>query len=99
MTDLTDCAGRATAPSFGAKSHFSLMLGHVAGVLRLWQSRARQRTELVELPPHLLFDIGLTCADVEEEARKLPWERPSLRNFFRRRLSEPSRRRPHAQDQ
>ena len=44
----------------------------------LWRARLRQRAELIELPPHLLFDIGLTRADAEEEARKLPWQGPSL---------------------
>jgi len=54
-------------------------LRQFSGEQRLWRARLRQRAELIELPPHLLFDIGLTRADAEEEARKLPWQWPSLR--------------------
>jgi uncharacterized protein YjiS (DUF1127 family) len=50
---------------------------------RLWRARQSQRAELIELPPHLLFDIGLTRADVEQEARKRPWQQPSLRARIR----------------
>jgi uncharacterized protein YjiS (DUF1127 family) len=65
-----DCASTATS--------FRAWLGQAFGALKSWDERTRHRSELIELPPHLLFDIGLTWADVEEEARKLPWQRPSL---------------------
>jgi uncharacterized protein YjiS (DUF1127 family) len=65
--------------------------------VRLWRARLRQRFELIELPPHLLFDIGLTRADVEEEARKLPWQQPALCAHIR--VQPSSEERPDAQDQ
>jgi alkyl hydroperoxide reductase subunit AhpC/uncharacterized protein YjiS (DUF1127 family) len=58
----------------------------------IWRSRQRQRAELVELPAHLLFDLGLTRAEVEAEASKPFWARPSLRSAIPRDLNEHSRR-------
>jgi uncharacterized protein YjiS (DUF1127 family) len=64
---------------FAALRRLLARLQHRAREVRLWRARQRQRAELIELPPHLLFDIGLTRADAEQEARKLPWQRPKLR--------------------
>lgn len=43
------------------------------GLVSLWQTRASQRRRLSELPDHLLQDIGITRADVEQEAAKPFW--------------------------
>lgn len=42
--------------------------------LVLWRQRVRQRRALGELNDHLLKDIGLSRADVWQEARKPFWE-------------------------
>lgn len=44
----------------------------VATLLR-WHERSRQRAMLARLDEHLLRDIGLSRADVEEELRKPFW--------------------------
>jgi uncharacterized protein YjiS (DUF1127 family) len=38
-----------------------------------WQDRARQRHNLLEMDDHLLRDIGLSRADLENEAAKPFW--------------------------
>jgi len=38
-----------------------------------WQDRARQRHNLLEMDDHLLRDIGLSRADLENEATKPFW--------------------------
>ncbi len=92
MADITDYAGLGAGPSVRTIRRLRLLLERARRTLRLWRSRARQRHELIELPPHLLFDVGLTRADVEAEARKPFWQGPSLRPLFRRPISEQARR-------
>ncbi len=77
MAELAHHADPAPMP-FSAREGLLSRLRHLVHDTVHWRARTRQRYELVELPPHLLFDIGLTRGDVEAEARKLPWERPSL---------------------
>jgi uncharacterized protein YjiS (DUF1127 family) len=72
-----------------------IWLRRAIDALKRWNERSKQRSELIELPPHLLFDIGLTRAAVEEEARKRPWHGSSLRQ---RPQHEPKGE-PDAQDQ
>lgn len=38
-----------------------------------WNERSRQRRHLLELPDHLLRDIGVTRAEVEAETAKPFW--------------------------
>lgn len=38
-----------------------------------WSERSRQRRHLLELPEHLLRDIGVTRVEVEAEAAKPFW--------------------------
>jgi uncharacterized protein YjiS (DUF1127 family) len=78
MTALAHRPELGTAAPFAALRRSLARLRQLAGAVRLWRARQRERSELIELPPHLLFDIGLTRPDVEQEARKFPWERPSL---------------------
>ena len=42
--------------------------------LPLWHERSRQRHHLSWLDGHLLRDVGLSEADVEQECCKLPWQ-------------------------
>jgi uncharacterized protein YjiS (DUF1127 family) len=44
-------------------------------LLLLWQARYEQRRHLLELSDHQLKDIGLTRADIEQEAAKPVWWR------------------------
>lgn len=45
----------------------------ISDTLHLWYERAVSRRRLASLDAHLLRDIGLTEADVWEEARKPFW--------------------------
>jgi uncharacterized protein YjiS (DUF1127 family) len=91
MTDLAYRRESGTAAPFATLRRSLARLRRLAGAVRLWRARQRQRNELVELPPHLLFDIGLTRADVEQEARRLPWQQPSLANRNRIQSQQPRR--------
>jgi uncharacterized protein YjiS (DUF1127 family) len=46
---------------------------HLAGLLRTWAVRARQRRALAELDDQLLDDIGLTRSEARREAGKPFW--------------------------
>ena len=47
--------------------------GTVSGLVN-WAARARQRSQLRELDPRLLRDIGLTRGDALVEAKKPFWK-------------------------
>ena len=49
-----------------------LVTGVVTGLLK-WQERARQRYHLTALDDRTLKDIGLSRAEVYQEARKMFW--------------------------
>ena len=53
--------------------HNPSLLARSKEVVITWFERARTRRELVELPPHLLKDIGLTEADRFVESNKPFW--------------------------
>ncbi len=42
--------------------------------LELWAERRRQRRELLRLPDHVLKDIGISRAEVLNEAEKPFWK-------------------------
>jgi uncharacterized protein YjiS (DUF1127 family) len=44
-------------------------------VLLLWLQRRRERHHLAGLSDHVLKDIGVTRADVDDETRKAFWRR------------------------
>ncbi len=48
-------------------------VGEAIETVRIWQQRARQRTELRRLDDHLLRDVGLTRAQILAEAQKPFW--------------------------
>lgn len=43
-------------------------------IVEIWQERARQRRQLLELDERLLKDIGVSRADAERIGRKPFWE-------------------------
>jgi uncharacterized protein YjiS (DUF1127 family) len=47
---------------------------HVAGTVRLWDERSRQRRQLAELTDDQLYDIGVTYAEAQAEAAKRFWQ-------------------------
>lgn len=48
-------------------------LARIGAVLALWESRARDRRKLAEMPETLLKDIGLSRADALAESEKPFW--------------------------
>lgn len=48
------------------------LAGYSATMLR-WFDRARQRRQLKNMDAHMLDDIGVTCTQAVEEARKPGW--------------------------
>ena len=48
-------------------------MGRLVDVLLAWEERSRQRRSLYFLDDRMLTDMGLTRADVDEEARKPFW--------------------------
>ena len=48
-------------------------IAHSVRVALLWQHRHRTRTQLKQLPPHLLRDVGLTEDDARIERTKPFW--------------------------
>lgn len=42
-------------------------------LLELWRSRARQRRQLAQLSPELLWDIGVTADSARAETQKAFW--------------------------
>lgn len=63
-----------------APSHFSLrrLLGealrNVWCTIKIWNTRYRQRRELLALSDHMLKDIGITRAQADHEGGKAFWE-------------------------
>ncbi len=49
------------------------VVARIAGVLRLWLARIRERRELATLSAHELRDIGITPAEVFWETAKPFW--------------------------
>lgn len=52
----------------------SVTLANATKLVRTWKQRARSRTALRNLDPHLLKDIGLTEAAVHAETTKDFWQ-------------------------
>lgn len=49
------------------------LVRHVVELISVWQERAASRRQLAGLDAHMLRDIGLSDADVYNEARKPFW--------------------------
>jgi len=48
-------------------------LVRVANLLAVWETRARERKALAEMPPNLLKDIGISRIDAHRETDKPFW--------------------------
>lgn len=51
-----------------------LALFRIFELMSIWNERARQRRELMEIPEYLLRDMGITAEDVYREIRKPFWQ-------------------------
>ncbi|MFM9845462.1 MAG: DUF1127 domain-containing protein [Dongiaceae bacterium] len=51
-----------------------LRLIKAADALLIWYDRARERQALLSMDDHMLRDIGLSRADIWDEARKPFWQ-------------------------
>ena len=65
--------GRQTqfAPNFGSPKHWAVAAVHT---LLKWQERASQRHHIAGLDDRSLKDVGLSRADIENEATKPFWQ-------------------------
>lgn len=61
---------RQTLKIFDIATKFDQMVA----ILHVWQQRHRERTQLSELPAHLLKDIGVSRAEADAEIRKPFWQ-------------------------
>ncbi len=59
--------------AIGASGGRVTSLGDIVTLVSRWAERSAQRRHLRELDDHLLSDMGLTRADVEQEASKPFW--------------------------
>lgn len=64
--DGSSWIGRAAPAKRGA-------LSDIAGLVRLWRERARQRRQLATLDERALRDIGITRLDQRRECAKPFW--------------------------
>jgi uncharacterized protein YjiS (DUF1127 family) len=58
---------------FWAREPSQSLWRRAAGTVSIWIDRSRQRRHLLELPDHLLRDIGVTRVEVEAETAKPFW--------------------------
>lgn len=61
-------------PALGLRPHAVGPLRRIARTMVLWHERSRQRRRLLDLDDHLLRDLGLTRAEVEDEWQKPFWQ-------------------------
>jgi len=75
MTRVVDhIASRSSTPSFANVLHGTLRgVSTVLDAAALWSERRRERRQLMEMPDHLLRDIGITRVDAFVEADKPFW--------------------------
>lgn len=70
VIDLRDIGAMGAAPPSGS---VRAAARNALARLNLWRERARQRRQLLDLPPHLLRDVGIDRADALREAGKPFW--------------------------
>jgi uncharacterized protein YjiS (DUF1127 family) len=60
-------------PSRAVGMHAPRLVAALDQIL-LWIERSKQRSELADLEPHALHDLGLSRADCDTECRKHFWQ-------------------------
>lgn len=55
------------------RTRFGFRIARVLDQLAVWHERARRRRELVDMPDHLLKDMGVSREEVDSEIRKPFW--------------------------
>jgi len=75
MTRVVDhIASPSSTPSFASALHGTLRgVSTLLDAVALWSERRRERRQLMEMPDHLLRDIGITRVDAFVEADKPFW--------------------------
>ena len=78
MDTITRTAANGARSSFGRALRavgLGLLVtpGHTLMLLEYWAVRANQRRNLIDLPDHLLKDIGISRAEAEREGGKPFW--------------------------
>ena len=63
------------ALTFAAIERIEGFAATVTGGLKLWARRSNERRLLGQMSHHMLDDIGLTVADVDNEAGKYFWQK------------------------
>lgn len=77
--DLTRCepAGTTAIPTRGMRSPQTWLavvnVPRLVEMMQEWRDRSRQRRHLASMDHHMLRDIGLSLADVEQETHKPFW--------------------------
>lgn len=72
MHTLDKSVGGLRRPSGGYNGLYWFIV-RAADWLMIWYDRSRERQALLSLDDHMLRDIGLSSADVWDEARKPFW--------------------------
>lgn len=67
-------ARRHPARRFGSSHRIIRSVLRMTAILMVWQERARQRRQLLELDDRMLRDIGVSRYDAEREASKPFWQ-------------------------
>jgi len=75
LSSIAQAASAAPLTSRLANGRTLLLAGPPAAgrVLSVWRARYTRRRVLAQLDDHLLYDIGLTRADVERELARPFW--------------------------
>ena len=78
MDTITPTAANNARTSFGRALRavglgLLVMPAQTLVLIEYWAVRVNQRRRLIDLPDHLLKDIGITRADAEREAGKPFW--------------------------
>ena len=77
--DLTSCepGGTTALPAHGMRSPQTWLavvnVSRLVEMMQEWRDRSRQRRHLASMDHHMLRDIGLSLADVEQETHKPFW--------------------------
>ena len=76
MTALnTATHGAITRTTHGLRYRIGTTFGHLLDQLLTWQQRHSERRYLLTLDERMLKDIGLSQADIEQEAAKPFWQK------------------------